>query len=474
MRTKLYGRENELKLLKGAYESSKAELAVVYGRRRVGKSYLIKRFSSDKKYLSFEGIEGGSSRTQVENFQIQLQKQISNPLLQRAKFETWNEIFDYLSTYFAEYNTKHKKHEKLIVIFDEFQWMAAQQSKLVALLKMYWDNDWKNKNIYLFLCGSIASFMVKKVIRSRALYGRITQQLQIKKLLPIGIKKFFKGKRSDEEILKYILILGGVPKYLEDIDLNRSFEQNIQALFFDQNALYLDEFEKIFNVHFKEPRTYLKIIRSMDKKLLSLDEIAQSLNVKSSGGFKIYLDNLELAEFIRSTTSYESSSLKYPRYKVSDEFSWFFIKYVLLNIRLIREGGGSSLLRSKIIPNWESWFGFAFENYCVNNAFLIANIAGFSDKVESFGPYFRKSEPGVQVDLIFKRTDKVITVCEMKYRSKKITAGVIPEVQNKIEKLKIPKGYSVEKVLLAPNGASDELIESGFFNNIVTTADFFA
>lgn len=469
MRTKLYGREYELKLLKNAYESSKAELAVVYGRRRVGKSYLIKQFAADKKHLLFEGIEGEPTIGQIENFQLQLKRQIKNPLLQKAKFETWNEIFDFLTSYFSE----QAANEKLILIFDEFQWMAAQQSKLVALLKFYWDNHWKSKNIYFILCGSIASFMVKKVIYSKALYGRITQQLQVKKLLPSGIKKFFKKKRSTDEILKYTLILGGVPKYLEDIDLNRSFEQNIQTLFFDPNALYLDEFEKIFNVHFKEPRTYLKIIKSMDKKTLSLDEIAKLLNSKSSGGLKTYLDNLELAEFIRSTTSYESSTSKYPRYKVSDEFSWFFIKYILPNARIIHAGGGNSLFKSKIIHQWEPWFGFAFENFCINNAILIAQLADFADKVESFGPFFRKSEPGVQVDLIFKRTDNVITICEMKYRNKKITADVISEVNQKINKLKIPKGYTIEKILIAPNGASHELIQSCFFNKIITLSDFF-
>ena len=469
MRTKLYGRDTELKLLKTAYDSSKAELAVVYGRRRIGKSHLLKNFTNNYPKLLFEGLEGEPTKNQIKNFQVQLKKQIKDPLLQKAQFDTWNELFDYLSRYFEE-NLKQKQ----VIFFDEFQWMAAGQSKLVSLLKLYWDNYWKNQNVFLILCGSIASFMVKKVIKSKALYGRITQQIQVRKLKPNIIKKFFHGKRSNEEILKYILVLGGVPKYLEDIDLNQSFEKNIQNLFFAPNALYLDEFERIFNVHFKEPKMYLKIIKLLDRKILSLNELATAMKIKSGGGFRVYLENLELAEFIRATTSYESTNSKYQKYKVSDEFSWFFIKFVLQNYPLIKEGGGISLLNTKIIPNWNSWFGYAFEKYCLNNALLIADIADFSDKVESVGPYFRKSSPGVQIDLLFKRSDKVITICEIKYLNKKVTTEIIVELNLKIDQIKIPKGYALEKLLVAPSGASDELIKSQFFNKIITLEDFFA
>ena len=278
MRTKLYGRRNELKLLEQKYVSEKSELGVIYGRRRVGKSFLLKWFSEKHPHLFFEGLEGSNTPEQIYNFQQHLKEQIKNPLLQKAQFLSWTDVFDFLTSYLKENSS-----QKIIIFFDEFQWMSAGQFKLVALLKMYWDNHWKELNVFLILCGSIASFMVRKVIRSKALYGRITLQMQVRKLPPKDVSFFFKGKRSQEEMLRYLLTLGGVPKYLEDINLNRSFEQNVQSLFFEQDAIYLEEFEKIFNVHFKEPQTYLKIIKTIDKKALSLEEIAKSLKLKSSG-----------------------------------------------------------------------------------------------------------------------------------------------------------------------------------------------
>ncbi len=465
---KIFGRDEELQTLSDAYHSQKAELGIVYGRRRVGKSFLIKNFANNLPHLFFEGIEGGKTPLQIEQFVLQLKKQINDSLLQKAQFSTWNEVFDYLSEY-SKINSK----KRLILFFDEFQWMAAGQSKLVALLKHYWDNYWKDQNIFLILCGSIASFMVKKVIRSKALYGRVTLQMQIRKLTPREAYYFFKQKRSKDEALKYLLTFGGVPKYLEDINLNKSFEQNINDLFFKKDSLFLDEFTKVFNVHFKEPRVYLKIIQELNHHTLSLEEVAKKLKMSSSGGVKTYLENLELAEFIQTCQVYDKPSTKYHKYRISDEFLWFYIKYILSNIKTIQAGGGVSLLKNKIIPQWDGWFGLAFEKYCVNNAILLAKSAGFADKVESFGPYYRKGDSGVQIDLIYKRTDQVITVCEIKYKSTTIKTDIIPELNQKIKRVKFPRGYTIETMLIAPHGASDELKKTEYFHHVIDIIKLF-
>jgi uncharacterized protein len=473
MRKKI-GRERELKSLKEKYASKKSELVVIYGRRRVGKSYLIQQFIDTVKSktspvpLVFEGLENQRTTEQIKHFVSLLKNQFKDDLLQRAEFQNWHQLFDFLTSYFGAQQTKGK----VIVAFDEFQWMAASQSKLVALIKYYWDNRWKQCNVMLILCGSIASFMVKKVMRSKALYGRFSLQLHVKKLLAHEVHQFFPKTKSLDEVLRFLLIFGGVPKYLEEIEMGKSFEQNLERLFFNENALFLEEFDKIFNVHFKEPRNYLNIVKALQKRTLNLDQIARHLKMKSSGGVKAYVENLELAEFVRSAYSYKKNQIRYTKYKLADEFVCFYTAFVLPHKRIIAEGGGRSLFVNKIKNQLSIWLGFAFENYFLNNALYFADIMGFADKVESFGAYYGKKE-GVQIDLVYLRSDKTLSLCEMKCRTEIVSTEVIPEFEAKLKKFPRPKNYSIHKLLIAPNGASEALRKAEYFDQIVTSEDLF-
>lgn len=350
--------------------------------------------------------------------------------------------------------------------------MSANQSKLISLLKYYWDNHWKDKNLMLILCGSIASFMVKKVLRSKALYGRFSLEINVQKLSAIEIKNFFPSKKNNNEILKYLLVLGGVPKYLEEINNKFSFEQNLERLFFSGNALFLEEFDKIFNVHFKKPKNYLNIIKAFEKKPLLLEDIAKSLKINSGGGLKAYLENLILAEFIRTTYSYLNKPNKLTRYKNADEFINFYTYFVLPNKKMIKAGNGINLLQNKISKQLPIWLGLAMENYVINNALYFANKLGFAKFVESFGSHYDKKN-GVQFDLIYLRSDQTISICEIKHRNTMISTEIIPEFEAKIKKMKFAPKYSINKVLIAPNGVSEALIKSEYFDNILTVNDFF-
>jgi AAA+ ATPase superfamily predicted ATPase len=495
MRIELVGRERELSELKEKYHSKKSELVVLYGRRRVGKSSLIRYFikyvtgealsfeaTSGRKgaispkvatkktvtrssaALSFEGLESQETGVQIKHFVSRLKLQVGESLLQRAEFGSWAEVFDYLTTYIAA------QREKVIISFDEYQWMAAGQSRLTSLVKYYWDNHWKHANCMLILCGSIASFMVKNVIRSKALYGRFSLQMHVNKLKADEVRKFFPKTKSSDEILRCLMTLGGVPKYLEEIDMRKSFEQNMEALFFREDALFLDEFEKVFNVHFKEPRNYLKIIQALQKKTLNLEELARCLKMKSSGGVKTYVENLMMAEFIRPVHSYIYGQSRFAKYKLADEFVHFYLHFVLPHKRIIQEGGGPSLFKGTLSKQLIPWMGFAFENYVMNNALYFAEKLGFSDKVVSYGPYFKKTE-GVQVDLLYLRSDKTLSVCEMKFRDAPISTEIIPEMESKLKKLPIKRNCSIHKVLLAPNGISEALRNSEYFDDVLVAED---
>ena len=292
------GRTEELSALEAAYASHKSELVVVYGRRRVGKSSLVSRFCEGKpEHLTFEAIEGEQTRGQIAHFAGTLREQTRDPLLADVAFKSWDNVFAYLTERIV--NAASRK-TKLILFIDELPWMAAGRGKLVGLLKYYWDNHWKARNVMLILCGSVASFMVKRVIKSKALYGRITLEMLLLGLQPHEATALFRKKRSNEEILRYLLIFGGIPKYLEEIDLNRSFNQNLNRLCFSKTSPMRREIERIFYSQFRESGVYLKIVGLLNNRICSMDEISSRLSISSGGGLKLYLNNLEDAEIIRS------------------------------------------------------------------------------------------------------------------------------------------------------------------------------
>ena len=206
--------------------------------------------------------------------------------------------------------------------------MAAGRIRLVSLLKYYWDNHWKGKHVMLILCSSVASFMVKKVLHSNALYGHTTIEILLKGFSPGEAAYLLGKKRSREEILSYQLVFGGVPKYLEQINPSQSFNQNMNTLCFSPHGIMLKEVERIFYSQFREPRTYLKILNLLKNGIFSLSEISSKTKIPSGGGLKQYLKNLERAEMIRSFVPFDRRrNSKFKKYTLADEYLTFFQIY---------------------------------------------------------------------------------------------------------------------------------------------------
>jgi len=464
------GRKHELALLEEAYASDRAELVVLYGRRRIGKSSLVKTFAEGKSaFLEFEAIEGEQGRAQVLHFTESLRRQTGDPFLQHAAFRTWEHALSYLTDRVVN---EHRGAEKLILFLDELQWMAAGRSRLVSLLKYYWDNHWKQKPVVLILCGSVASFMVKRVIRSKALYGRITREILLRGLRPNEAALLFKGKRSKEEILKYLLVFGGVPKYLEDLNLRRSFNQNLNQLCFRGGAPMTQEVDRIFYSQFKEHQTYLRIVKLLQGRTLSFGEISKKLRMPSGGGLRSYLENLENAEIIRSFVPFgRGMTTKLKRYSLADEYLLFYFRYVEPNARVIAESSSSKLFESLSQDSLDKWLGFAFERFCLKHAACLARAMGFEDEMLLAAPHFERNQEGFQIDLVYKRLDKVITVCEVKHQRTPVGTKVISEVERKCSLIKMPRGYTCEKALISVHGPDQALRDSDYFDHCITLDD---
>jgi len=423
------GRKNELKLLNDAFRSETDDRVVLYGRRRIGKSSLVKCFAEKKKpYYEFEALEGETTHGQINHFSQQLKKQIDDPILDSVRFANWEQVFTYLTEKIIKRKTKAKK----ILFLDELPWMAAGRIRLVSLLKYYWDNHWKGKHVMLILCGSVASFMVKKVLHSNALYGRTTIEIFLKGFSPGEAAYLLGKKRSREEILNYQLVFGGVPKYLEQINPNQSFNQNMNTLCFSPHGIMLKEVERIFYSQFREPRTYLKIINLLKNGIFSLGEISSKTKIPSGGGLKQYLKNLERAEMIRSFIPFgRSGNSKFRKYTLADEYLVFFFKYIEPNRRVIKESSSRRLFETLTQNSFDTWLGFAFDRFCLKHAGMLAFVMDFADDLLLASPYFKKNDERFRIDLLYKRTARVITVCEIKHQNMKIGTHIIPEMQRK-------------------------------------------
>lgn len=451
------GRRNETLKFKALFEEKSSSLSVVYGRRRIGKSYFLRELLKKHDHLFFEGLEHESTLKQIKFFQANLGQQLKDPWIKSLRFENWTDILSWLTDFIK------KRRKPLWIVFDEFQWMACQRTGLVGLLKTYWDQHWKHLKIHLILCGSIAHFMVKKVIRSKAFYGRIDLELLMPPLTPKEAHQLL-GEKSEYETLLYLMLFGGVPRYLEMLKNKRGYQQALTSLCFEKNANFADEVNKIFFSQFKEAQTYKRIVLALNKENLSLSELAKKLKIKSGGGLREYIENLELAGFVRSYMPNPINKVKNKKFKIFDEFLTFHNRWILPNANLINEEVEQNIFHSVVLPNWSPWLGIAFENFCLKNAMGIANQLGFSNFVKQYAPFRVDS---AQFDLVYWRRDKTVTICEIKWSEKPIQADIIAEMKAKLAHFKIKSDTRIELLLIASSGVSKAVKDSRYFDYVV-------
>jgi len=460
------GRANELELFNESYLSNKNSLIVVYGRRRIGKTSLLQSHIYKKQNFYFEAIEGQNTKFQIKHFLQQLSNQLNDPIIKQTKLTNWSEVFHFISRFLDQ-------KKKTVIIFDELQWMAAGQTKLISLIKFFWDHEWSKYKVNLILCGSIASFMINRVINSKALYGRMSFELHLLGVQPHEAMELLDYKRGTLEVLKYLMILGNVPKYLLEINHNKSFETNINNLCFKKSGFLVNELEKIFYSQFKEAKTYLDIIKVLSKQPQTMLQVSKKLKKINSGGFQSYLKHLEQADFIKGITPYDKKqNSKNKKYKLIDEFLIFYFKFIYPNKTMIQESQ-SNIFKNLVQSKWQSWLGIAFENFCLKNALFIAKKWGFEEQVSQYGPYFNKNSEGFQVDLIYLRNDSIITICEIKFSHLPIDTKIIPEMEKKCKLIKPPRGFTIEKALISLFGPTNSLRDSSYFHHYLTIEDIF-
>jgi AAA+ ATPase superfamily predicted ATPase len=460
------GREEELSRLRELAERPGSQVAVVYGRRRVGKTSLIRRAFARERVLCFEGIEGKGTATQIRNFLFQLERQSGLSIPRKSECSEWTQALSALASCV--------EGQRVVILFDEFQWTANYRSDLVTSLKMMWDQYLERAGkVTLILCGSIASFLQKKVVQSKAFYGRTNLCIHLEPFQLRDTAKILSGRGWDEVLLAQLLV-GGIPLYLKLLQAEDSILAGMGRLAFTETGYFAGEYERIFVSHFGSTGKYPEVLTAIAEKPFGLSrlEIVERTGAAAGGEFTRVLDNLESAGFVGSYVPFDKpDNSRLIRYFISDPFLRFHLAF-LVPKRSRRAPANRGFLEHVVpSPQFRSWLGRGFELLCLDHSAVIAEILGFAGVEYRTGPYFRHGKggmlAGVQIDLLFDRADRVVTLCELKYRDARVGIEVTREVAQKIARVPQLAGKTVQKVLITRSEPTRELVRSGFFSRII-------
>lgn len=422
----IIGRNKEKKELDEAYSSNSAEFIAVYGRRRVGKTYLIKNYFQSKKCVLFQttGIYKGTLKQQLGRFS----KELGLSFYQGANIkaaDTWMEAFDLLTQAIESLS----KTKKVVLFFDELPWLATRKSGLISALEYFWNRYWGDqKRIKLLVCGSAASWIINHIIKNRGgLHNRITRKIN---LTPFTLNetsaylKYIKYPCNIAQIAKIYMVTGGVPFYLKNFKKNLSIDQNINTLFFQPEGIFFNEFDEMFLSLFQDSEQYKEIILQIAsiREGLSRSLLDEKNKLTGKGGrLTKRLEDLEYAGFISSFMPY-SHKKRGVFYRISDEYCFFYLKWIRPIKNQLRQNPSADFWKGIInTPNYFTWKGYTFENICYKHLPQIKKTLAIDESGLAspwrFSPK-AKGEKGAQIDLLFDRKDDSITLCEIKYTDK--------------------------------------------------------
>ena len=472
------GREKELENLRKLRQKAVASLVAVTGRRRIGKSRLLEEYAKEfARSFVFSGLPpapGVKPEDQRADFSRRLRRYFSWPEL---KADTWADLFALLADQTVE--------GEVLVVLDEVSWMAQGDALFLPHLKNAWDLDFKkNANLVLAVCGSVSSWIEENLLSSTGFVGRVSETIRLRELPLSAAAQFWgdrQGRVSHYEKIKFLNIVGGIPRYLEEMQPAETSEQNILRLCFSESGFLFSEFDRLFSDLFsKRLGRYRRVLETLLAGDRTPAEIASSLGQSQGGTLTDYLEQLEGLDFVRRDyvwSLYTQQQGKLSRYRLSDNYARFFLRYIAPHHARIASGGFPDR-GLQFIPGWETIMGLQFENLVLNNRMAIFDRLGVDARdVLADGPYFQtetKSTQPCQIDYLIQTRFNSLYLCEVKCRSTAVSTGVIGSVQEKMERLRIPKNHSVRPILISGGEVSNSLGEARYFARIITGEDLLA
>lgn len=470
----LIGREKEQQLLREALADDNSHFIAVYGRRRIGKTFLVRNTFSERFTFQHAGLSGGRLSEQLFAFEASLSEA---GYVSGKKARSWLEAFEKLKELIRNSTEKRK-----VIFIDELSWMDTPKSDLMPALESFW-NGWASArtDIILIVCASATSWMLSKVIHNKGgLYNRLTEQIQLKEFRLSECEEYAGAlglALNREQILQCYMILGGVPFYWGFLKKGLSLAQNIDAMFFAPEAPLKDEFKYLYASIFRNPEVYIRIIRTLaiKKAGMTREELIDASGIANSGDLTAKLEELESCGFIRKYKSFGMKK-KNAVYQLMDFFTLFYLRF------MDDEPDDEHFWSNQInTPAVSAWLGLAFERVCLAHIGGIKESLGISGILSQVNSWYCSADEekgifGSQIDLLIVRNDRVINLCEMKYSGTEyiMSEKVEQAMRRKAHDLAAATGtkYAIYPTLITTYGVVENS-HSGNLQAVVTMGDLF-
>jgi len=409
----MVGRKEEQRILRELAKSGESEFVAVYGRRRIGKTFLVRETFGNDFFFSYTGVANVDAKQQRIEFTRALREHGWAPADGEAgEPENWFSAFGALRSLIAEASTK----ERLLIFIDEMPWMDNKKSDFIPAFENFW-NGWAawQKNIMLIVCGSAASWITKKIFRNKGgLYNRITRQIALEPFTLAECKEYFTSRgvaMNTQDLIESYMIFGGVPYYLRMIEKKYSLALNVDRICFEEGAPLRHEFDRLMDTLFTSPSKHIRALEAlhMKKKGLTREAVASVIDFGNGGNLTRILLELEECGFIRRYKPFGKGK-NGALYHLSDPFTAFHLAFI--------RNSSSGNFWSAYTDNagHRAWSGYAFEQVCLSHIKNIKEALGISGVLTDVSSWIsRGAGKGAQIDLVIDRGDRVINLCEIKF-----------------------------------------------------------
>ena len=409
--SKIIGREKEMQELQRCVQSSEAELVVVYGRRRVGKTFLVREFFNNSFAFQLTGLYNQPKSVQLHNFAITLSEYSHNPIQIPS---SWLEAFTMLRSYLESLSGEEKK----VVFIDEMPWLDTRLSDFLSAFEWFW-NGWgaSRNDLMVIACGSATSWIADKILANKGgLFNRTTSRIYLRPFTLYETEQYLLSRGihwSRYDIAECYMIMGGIPYYLRLLSPQVSYTSNIDELFFKKKGKLWDEFEHLYQTLFSNADAYIQIVEALSSKRMGLtrNEIIAATKLPNNGVLTRMLNNLADSDFIRPYNFYGRKK-RDTIYQLSDYYSIFYFRF-LKGMHGKDEQFWTHTLDN---PQRRAWAGCTFEQVCKDHIRCIKRAIGIGGVLSEDSSWHQlQGEQRTQIDLLIDRRDRVINLCEIKY-----------------------------------------------------------
>ena len=472
----MIGREEELRMLDLDYHKEESQFVVVYGRRRIGKTYLVREKFYDQFAFFHTGLREGGLKEQLEAFRISLKNYGD---IRCPRLKSWLEAFDRVNKLIDSQPEGRK-----VIFIDELPWMDTPRSNLVSALEYFWNSELsvrRQKDVFLVVCGSATSWIVENLLHNRGgLHNRLTDQIWLRPFTLAECEKYVRSlgiEMSRAEICEAYMIFGGVPYYWSLLRADKSLAQNIDELCFSPRGKLTDEFGYLYASLFRNAEPHLKIVQALAARRYGMtrEEILNETGLKNGGNFKKILDDLVRCDFVRQSNARKKRN-RDAFFQLVDCFTIFHHAFMTG-----RAAGDAHFWSNSLeAPALASWKGLSFERLCVLHTEEIKRALGISGiRTEEYS-WRTVSEDetlkGAQIDLVIERADGNINLCEMKYTDGPFELDARESEKLQHRKLAFKSENSLNKscrlTLISPNGIKSNKY-SHLIQNVITVGDLF-